>query len=439
MSAQSKPVQIVPFWNRLRDVMLYPAQGSAMATIVALALARLIVYIPILGIFLLLIPLAAMYRYAFECLQTTAEGYMQAPEVTLNSDRRLGRYYIWLIVIFFLIAAFGMHYLGPGLGVALMVFLGVCWPGATMTLAMEEDLSSALDPLKWIAVIARVGWPYLAVVGLCLVITLSEAYARSLVKELMPQAVAIVLIGVISNYATVMTFHLMGYLLYQYHEAFGLTPSAPLVQGAAGAGAAPPDPDQGKLDEAAALVRDGKLAEATELLRALIRRGGTPAVNAQYRKLLRAADDRAGMLAHGRDYVAVLIDQDNERPAVDVLRECQVIDPAFSPESALHVTKLAHWAARQGQTQAALQLVTGFEDRFPKSQYTAANGLLAAGLLHDKLGRDEEARDVLLKLKATLSGDAMMADVDAKLQSIERMIAATAKKPAAPPQGSLPG
>ncbi|HEY2346236.1 MAG TPA: hypothetical protein VGH80_10180 [Xanthomonadaceae bacterium] len=437
MSAQPKPVTIVPFWNRLREVMLYPAHGSAMATIVMLGLAWLVLYIPFLiGLILWVMSMAAMYRYAFECLQMSAEGYTQPPEVSLGSNRRLGGRYIWMILIFILIAMLGRVFLGPVLGMILLVFLGVCWPSATMTLAMEESLSAALDPLKWVAIIARIGWPYLAVLGLYQVILVSDVYAVALVARFLPQAVALVLIGVISNYAIVMTFHLMGYLLYQYHEELGLVPTAPQMERSSGA---PPDPDQAKLDESAALVRDGKLPEAIELLRGLIRRGGTPGVQAQYRKLLQAAGDRDGQLAHGRDYVAVLIDQDSERPAVDVLRECQAIDPAFSPESALHVTKLAHWAARLGQPQAALQLVTGFQERFPKSQYAAANGLLAAQLLHDKMGRDEEARDVLLKLKTTLPNDPIIADIDAKLQSIERMIAATAKKPAAPSQGSAPG
>lgn len=85
-------------------------------------------------------------------------------------------------------------------------------------------------------------------------------------------------------------------------------------------------------------------------------------------------------------------------------------------------------AAHVGQAQAALQLLDGFAQRFPNSQYVARNGLLAAELLHEKLGRDAQAREVLLDLKASHPNDPLMPEIDTLLATIERMIAATAKK-----------
>lgn len=408
------------------SIMLYPAHASAMATIVLLALGRLVFLLPFFGVFIVLALVAAMYRYGFECLRSTADGYLQPPDV--GSGSSIGWKFIGLIVVLFVVAIIVMAKLGPGAGMILLLFFGIALPGAIMTLAMEESLVAALNPLKWIAIMAAVGWPYLAVVGLCLVISFSEGYATHAVSGLLPLPVALVVIGIISNYALVMTFHLMGYLLYQYHEELGLVPEAaqlarPLVNA---------DPIQESLNEVSALVRDGKLEEATERTRGLLRgHGAGPAVHVQYRKLLRAADNKAGLLEHGRDQIGSLIDREDDRAAVELLRECQAIDPTFAPTTALQVTKLAHMASRQNQPQAALLLVKDFHVRFPNSQYVAANYLLAAELLHEHVGKDEEACALLVYVKQTVPNDPLMPEIDAKLQAIERMIAAT-KKPGRP-------
>ncbi len=438
MSARppAAPAAIVPFWNRLRGVMLYPAHGGAMAAIVLFALARLLIYVP-LGWILALLSMVAMYRYAFECLRASADGYLEPPEGGLSGGGNLGWKYIGLILILGVVAIIGIVKLGPVVGLILVLFIGLSLPGATMTLAMEESLTTALNPLQWISLIMRIGWPYLAVAALCLVITLSEGYATQFVKTIMPPFIAIGLIGIISNYALVMTFHLMGYLLYQYHEELGLAPEAQQL-------ARPPGmshPDQTLLDDAATLVRDGKPEEATELLRKQVRRGALPAVHMQFRKLLRIGDNKAELLDHGRDYLNILLDQGNDLSAqerlandrciMELLRECQALDPAFAPAGAGQVVQLAYRAEQMGQQQAALLLLSGFQQRFPKSQYVAQCGLLAATLLHEYKNQDEEALASLQNLKATVPGDPLMPEIDAKISMIERMIASTAK-PARP-------
>ena len=423
---------IVPFWNRLRGVMLYPAHAGSLAAIVLFALARLLIFVPLGWIFALL-SMVAMYRYAFECLRASADGYLEPPGAGLSGDRSLGWKYIWLILILGVVAIIGLVKLGPVVGLILVLFIGLSLPGATMTLAMEESLASALNPLQWITIFMRVGWPYLAVAALCLVITLSEGYATQFVKNLMPPFVAVGLIGIISNYALVMTFHLMGYLLYQYHEELGLAPEAPqLVRSATMS-----HPDQTLLDDAAALVRDGKPDEATDLVRKQVRRGALPAVHVQFRKLLRLGDNKAELLDHGRDYLMILLGQGNDqstqerlandRLIMDLLRECQALDPAFAPATAGQVAQLAFKAEQLGQQQAALLLLSGFQGRFPKSQYVAQCGLLEATLLHEYKNQDEEALVFLRNLKTTVPGDPLMPEIDAKISMIERMMAATRK------------
>lgn len=416
----------VPFWNRLREIMRYPSHMSAMITIVALAIAKLAVFLPF-GRTLGLMVTVAMYRYAFECLRATANGYMEPPDLAQSADRSLGWKQIWLMLIFIAISIVGLGVFGPRLGVALMLFLGICLPGATMTLAMNESLAGALNPAQWIAIIARIGWPYVAVVGLCLVILMSQLYAGAFAAKVLPPFVALIMVGVIANYALVMTFHLMGYLIYQYHDAVGFEPEAPQALRPLGK----PDPDQDVLDEVAAFVRDGNPESATSLLRGHLRsRGGTHAVHTQYRKLLALANDRDALLRHGHEYLNILMAQEKDRLALGLVRECKALDPAFSPTEAGQVTQLAGLAAQGGEAQLALSLLSGFHKRFPKSQDIPQNYLLAAVLLHERMNQDEQARALLTYLRGNYPGHPLMADIDARLALIERTMA-IARKPVA--------
>ncbi|MEO8803664.1 MAG: hypothetical protein ABI304_10105 [Rudaea sp.] len=428
MSAQpaAESASIVPFWNRLSEITRYPAHMSAMVTIVILALGNLLLFLPF-GRILYLLVTVAMYRYAFECLRATANGYMEPPEIAQSTDSSLGWLQIWLMVIFFIVAVVGVLLFGKKVGMALMIFLGICLPGATMALAMDESLASALNPGKWISIFTRIGWPYLAVVGLCLVVSMSQSYAAGVAARVLPLFVALIVVGIIANYALVVTFHLMGYLIYQYHDAVGFEPAAPKLTRPL----AKPDPDQDLLDEVAAFVRDGKPENATELLRGHLRgRGGTPAVHTQYRKLLRLTNDRDELLRHGSDYLNILLAQGKDRLALDLLRECQTLEPTFGPTDAEQITQLAKLAAQGGQPQLALRLLSGFHKRFPKSKDIPQNYLLVATLMHERMNQDDKARALLMYLKTNYPGDPLMPEVDARLSMIERIMAA-AKKPEA--------
>jgi len=386
---------IVPFWERLREICLYPAHAAALTTIVALALSQLVAgYLPF-GFFIRLIVLVALYKYAFECLRASANGRLEPPEIGFDVGDDLGRQQIMLQIVFVVLGVVLLWLLGPIAGIVALLVLGFAYPAATMSLAMEESLLGALNPGKWFAVSTRFGWPYLAVVLLCLVIFVSQAYAQSLVAAVLPGFLATFVTAFIADYAIVATFHLMGYLIYQYHDDVGYTPMPPL----AALRTAAADPDQTLLDEAAELVRDGHPEEATDHLGAQIRaRGGSDAMHTQYRKLLALTGRRDEQLRHGREWISVLLAQDKDRKAVEVVRECLALDAAFQPAQPDQVTRLAAKAADASSTDLALQLVSGFHKRHPKHRDIPENYLLAAKLLAERKGKEAEARALLDQL-----------------------------------------
>ncbi len=390
------PTPIVPFWNRLREISLYPLHADAMLTICVLALCHLVGYLPgMLGFVADLVVWVAMYKYAFECLRASANGRLTPPEGSVNVEDRTGWNQIWLQVVFIAAGIAGFLLLGSGGGLAVLLVLGLCWPAAVMSLAMDENLMHALNPATWLAILARLGWPYVAVVLLYFVFFASQLYAQAFAMSLLPGFLAIILVSVISHYVIVATFHLMGYLIYQYHEEVGYEP----VQAPAPLRRAMADPDQETLDEAAQLVRDGNPDAACERIAEQLRsRGGTEALHAQYRKLLALGNRRDEQLRHGREWITLLLSQDKDRRAVDVVRECLDLDPAFQPASPDDVARIAQKAVDAGNTQVALKLLSGFHKRHPKHRDIPRNYLLAAKLLAERMGKDAEARTLLDQL-----------------------------------------
>ncbi len=410
---------IVPFWNRLREISLYPLRGDAFLTIAVLAFARLLTLLP-LGLLSLLISLAiwvAIYRYAFEVLRHSANGGTEPPVGSLNVDEAMGRRAILLQIGFVVLNALGFMLFGFVGGAIVSVLLAFGLPGAFMSLAMDENVLHALNPATWLSIMARLGWPYFVASGLCLVINASMSNAKALLLPFLPPIVALVVFYFLAHYAVVATFHLMGYLIYQYHSELGydVEPQAPVRQ-------ASNDPDQALLDQSAELVRAGSTDEATALLRTHLRdRGGSDALHTQYRKLLRVAGNNEELLRHGREYVTILLAQDKDKRALDIVRECGEIDPNFSPAEAGDVTRLAHKAADWGLSQVAMRLLSGFHKRFPKSADIPKNYLLVAQLMHDKLGQDREAQALLQQIKGAYPQHELMPQIEERLALIQRM------------------
>lgn len=401
----TQPVE--PFWQRLRPISLYPAHPAALTTIGLLALCHLVGYLPF-GFFMDLLVWVALYKYAFECLRASANGRLTPPELSVSVDDSLGWAQIWLQVVFIAMNLIGFLAFGPIGGTLVAIVLALALPGAIMSLAMDENLLHALNPATWLAILTRIGSPYVAVAALQFVFNVSARYAQGLVLPLLPPFVALIVFYFIAHYVLVATFHLMGYLIYQYHEEIGFEPSEahlPLRR-------ATDDPDQGLLDEAAQHVRDGNPDAARELIGNQLRgRGGSDALHTQYRKLLALGDRRDEQLRHGREWISTLLAQDKDRRAVDVARECIDIDPAFEPSDPGQVSRLAQKAVDIGATQVALKLVSGFHKRHPKHRDIPQNYLLAAKLLAERMGKDAEARALLDQLVQAYPGHPLAADI----------------------------
>ncbi|HJU38668.1 MAG TPA: DUF4013 domain-containing protein [Tahibacter sp.] len=412
-----------PFWERIRDISTYPAHADALMTVGVLSVFSLTTLLGgLIGLFFYLLTLAYLYKYCFEVLRASADGRLEPPASGLNTEAS-GWGAIGLQITLTVIVA--LSFFGGvivGFATALIVILAL--PGVAMSYAMDQNFARALNPGTWFEIMGRIGWGYFAAFGLVLVILASSAVVQNFFARAgLPTFIALPLVFFASGYGFVATFHLMGYLIYQYADQLGYEPQIqkPLSR-------TPNDPDQALLDDVAQMLRDGEIDMAYDTMREHVRsRGGTEAVHAQYRKLVRMKGDTAELMRHGQEWIAVLLNQDKEKAALDVARELVELDPAWVPKDAEANTRLAQRASALNQTQLALRLVNGFHKRHPKSADIPANYLLAARLLSERMGKDAEAKALLMQLKTAYPGHALTGDIDALLRIID---STPGKKPA---------
>jgi hypothetical protein len=123
------------------------------------------------------------------------------------------------------------------------------------------------------------------------------------------------------------------------------------------------------------------IAEAREQLAA---RPEDPALHQQLFNLL-LADASAGeaLVAHARDYVALLVRQSRADHAFGILKACLGRDPAFKPHPD-HVLPLANIAQARGDGMTALRLMHEFDKRHPNHPAIAGVYYLSARVLRSQ-------------------------------------------------------
>ncbi|WP_377004491.1 hypothetical protein [Coralloluteibacterium thermophilus] len=412
MGATARHQTIAPFWTRLRQIVAYPFRGGALATLLVLTVAQVAAWLPLIGWLVGLLLLAVAYKYAFEALRVTAHGRLDPPETVLDLNDGVLLRFLAMQLLFIVGIVVAALLGGIALALLALAVIVLVQPGATMALAMDGSLRHAINPATWFALIARVGWPYLALVALLFVFQLSALNAAALFALALPRPLAELVAYALFLWGLFATFHLMGYLLYQYHETLGFEPEA------AGLPDRPRDQDAELLEQAGDALREGRPDAALALLRDAVRvRAVSVEAHALYRRLLQQAGEaeRDALLAHARRFIHLLVLERDERRALGIARESLDLDPDFTLLEGSETVDLARRALQLGQAGLALDLLQALRRAAPKDRAIPAAALLEAGLLVDRHARDQEAADVLAYARTRTDDPAVLAELDAAL------------------------
>lgn len=403
-----------PFSERFAAGFSYPVRGGALATCTALALAHYLVILPsYIGLFASFALWAATWRYAATCLLHTANGYAEPPDIGVDDNPSAGNgltaIHLFAVALCFVSSVFYPPALWP-----LVLLFAITLPAIDMSLAFDGAMEVAMSPVNWWEVMRRFGASYLIPVGLNLA-TFVLILLASVTTAFLPKLLSLPLFAFAYTYLIILNLHLMGAMIHERHEAFGITPEAEEIVREAGY-----DEDTHLLEQAKAVATTDRRAAIGMLVTRMQGRSAPAPLHQAYRDLLRQEDLRDGLIEHGHIWTAMLLANNEPRRALGLVQECMEIDPAFLPDAPENASVLAEHAARAGMTRLALKLCRGYLAHWPRSPDAPRVGLLAGRLLGDELGQRAEAIVLLGKLAAAWPEHPLRKDIDALAQRLQQ-------------------
>ncbi|GIX37537.1 MAG: hypothetical protein KatS3mg127_0776 [Silanimonas sp.] len=212
----------------------------------------------------------------------------------------------------FLLLAFAVVHLAlqsfapPAAATAWRLLMASVLPLVAMSLAIDEQVRRAINPVFWVEVLLRIGLPYLgaaAMVWIGLGLGLSGA---GWLDRMLPPFFGTMVSMALALWVLFMAAHFCGRLVFQYRDVLGFSPEGP---------------------------------EEPERLR----------LNRDYR----LEDEVGALLAHGRQWLHQRVLENDARGALALLQECLELDPALTLPDPADWDPLIEAAERAGLPRLA--------------------------------------------------------------------------------------
>jgi hypothetical protein len=373
--------EIVPYWERLGSVLNAPFAGMNLwvTLVLTLLLATFGFFWQIRGLILL-----AMWWYAFNILHHTANG-----DIDNENDRGdvpMSAVTQFLIInAILLIAMLVTAYYYPEVALVMAVVVLGILPAIMISMAMSEYWLVAINPLTWLELIKRIGWPYLGAVVLLVVIEVIASYGND--GAALSGFLGRLLISLSQVAGTFSTAYLLGYLIYQYHERLDFTPKFHTSKA--------PDfksPDDETLEVAQRFVLAGQDQDALRLLEqaAHERIVGLP-VHALIHQLLIKQGDTKKVVSHGARYLNILGgDKTKAAEMLPLLKKLCELDASYVPDDPGQGRDLLSLLSTKGEFPLMFRILAGMLKMHPRHRDAArwasfgARTMIERGLPIDK-------------------------------------------------------
>lgn len=370
----------------------------------------------VIGIVLELFWWLLAFKLAVEALRAAASGREDKPgrENWVDDAQAMRQLALWggLLLAGYLILIF--------LGLFALIFfcalLAALLPAILVLLGMEDSLRRAFEWRALRELVHRAGLDYLAVAAKLTGLALLVAAAGAWVFAAQPRWLGVPLSRFAVLYALVAGYHELGRVMERHRRKLGLAEQEVTARPLTGAGSLDEELSMRAAERYAA---EGRLPKAAQQLEPLLRDpGASTGVHARYRELLTAIGDVKGLLQHARAYVPILLALGKEDEALALYLDSAAFDRWFELEDAAKLGHLIAVATRKQQPELAVSLAEGYLRRFPDEPEAVPNGLGAARLM-DRLGREEDARRLLVDLVRRFPAHPLRGELVAALETLE--------------------
>ncbi|MDO4795924.1 MAG: hypothetical protein Q4A28_08320 [Brachymonas sp.] len=413
----SPQITIPPFWKRLNKFFLLPLQTESLTYALGLAACSLFLYVPLLDLAVGLLIALAVGRYAFKIAALSSYGIFKLDDYTPMEEEEdwkslpwkfVGAIFIQLVALLFVIGTV------PEIAPVGFLIFALLLPATMMVLIKEHSLALAINPQELWRCVAGIGWPYLVLCALTFLLMQGSFAAAGLLSQIIPIWLLLPGLTAVFIYFFWVIAALIGYTMYQYHQTLDIDVVNEYT---------------GEEDERQPLSASREEARQRDgIVSRMVQQGALPGAIVQarqwlhdhpdsladhrrYHRVLLLAAEEEELPRHGQRFIELLLKNRSYAEALQVYKDCAHKAPGYLPESAAVTWVLAKNAWKTQDSALTLQLLRGFDRRFPKHPLVPEVYALIARVLHLGLGRHEQAVAVLRSLQRRYPNDPHTLDV----------------------------
>ena len=350
-----------------------------------------------LGLPLFLATFSWVFKYAFACLEQTALGYRQPPKLTIELINPVHQEPLKLLILVAGLAYLFMasrQVIGEPFSLAVLLIGLLLLPASILFIAIEDSLLQAINPLQLSSLIQRIGSLYF----LACVFSALPIFSLIFVFTTLP----LILLAMVLIYFLLLTFHLLGYLVYCRRELIGMPVniSPERIQ------ALEQEADQLEQDEV--LDKLYSLAEGSNVRAAwqqleqyLVEQDHALNTYKQYFNIMIDWPKPALALNLGQAYISRLSKHQQTDLAYEVCRRCYARSDEFYPETSEQALSLINYARKAADDVTADKIIQAWKQGNPPETLPVEMRFIEAQLLLDMKQDADSAREILEELVAT--------------------------------------
>lgn len=214
----------IPFWRRLDLSFKYPLSGQGVSLIIgASIIITLAAYMPF-GWLVSLVTSGVFVKYCFSCLENSAYGDFKPVPVDEAFSGGVGLLFQLLGIV--IVAAIGIGAIFSAFGTAAGSFASVIVvagaPAILINFALSGSFANAINPVAMLSLMKTIGLPYGLLLGIIMIMAGSVGVINQLLAKDM-STISLILQSVVSNYYSIVVFHIMGYMIFQYQDRLGFS------------------------------------------------------------------------------------------------------------------------------------------------------------------------------------------------------------------------
>jgi len=353
---------------------------------------------PLLGVVLLLaVALGSavfLSRYGFLIIERTAAGYLrqdQYPDFAEEgSPNRPYKMFLIMMVVPIVIGLVSAVFKSHLLMAVLFIGSALLLPASCMVMTMTDSFFDSINPQRCFEVARKIGQPYLALCLFLLLLFISSqqaadlvmprfdaqmpAHAKNIEGGATPQAIAGALgrtmglaffaLTFVGSYFFFLMCSLIGYAMYQYADALGVSVVGPGEARTIGRISSAEHQRRTRDALIGQMVAAGEMREAIDMLNADLREKPSDlSLHGRLHKLLLIEGATPRIEDHAERYIELLVKTDNVREALPLVEAAFARRPDYEPRKVELVVPLARGALAAGKPKLAAQLIRGFDKR----------------------------------------------------------------------------